>query len=112
MLGLLLVVLGIGSALVSARRLPPAMRGPPAAAMMGTLVSSSFLSNLEFKFFWALLTYVAISVTLAAQVGGEPRRLRAGDPVRRSVRMPLEPLSPGGRDTEVRSGGGRGEDGN
>ncbi|SDC38513.1 O-antigen ligase [Geodermatophilus telluris] len=64
-LGLVLVALGLGVALVSALRLPRDMRGPPAAAMLGTLVSSFFLSNLEFKFFWALLAYIAISVVLA-----------------------------------------------
>jgi hypothetical protein len=42
------------------------MRGPPVAALLGTLVSSIFLSNLEFKFFWAVLAYVTISETVAA----------------------------------------------
>lgn len=70
-LGLLLVVLGLGVALVSALRLPPSMRGPPVAAMVGTLVSSFFLSNLEFKFFWAVLAYVAIASTVAAALPGD-----------------------------------------
>jgi O-antigen ligase len=70
-LGLLLVVLGLSTALVGALRLPPAMRGPPVAALLGTVVSSFFLSNLEFKFFWAVLAYVAISTTVAA---GQERR--------------------------------------
>jgi hypothetical protein len=70
-LGLLLVVLGLSTALVGALRLPPAMRGPPVAALLGTVVSSFFLSNLEFKFFWAVLAYVAICTTVAA---GQERR--------------------------------------
>jgi O-antigen ligase len=65
-LGLLLVVLGLSTAMVGALRLPPAMRGPPVAALLGTVVSSFFLSNLEFKFFWAVLAYVAISTAVAA----------------------------------------------
>jgi O-antigen ligase len=65
LLGLLLVFLGLGAALLSAVRLPPAMRGPPVAALLGTFVSSFFLSNLEFKFFWAVLAYVAIAGTVA-----------------------------------------------
>jgi O-antigen ligase len=71
--GLLLVVLGLGVALVNAVRLPPAMRGPPLGAVLGTVVSSFFLSNLQFKFFWAVLAYVAVSATVAAAT-------RAGSP--------------------------------
>jgi O-antigen ligase len=66
-LGLLLVLLGFGLALRSAVRLPAAMRGPPVAALLGTLVSSIFLSNLEFKFFWAILAYVTISQSVAEE---------------------------------------------
>jgi O-antigen ligase len=64
-LGLLLVLLGLGVAVLSAVRLPRRMRGPPLGALLGTLVSSFFLSNLEFKFFWAVLTYVAICASVA-----------------------------------------------
>ncbi len=65
-LGLVLAVLGLGLALRSAWRLPTSMRAPPVAAILGTLVSSFFLSNLGYKFFWAVLTYVAVSETVAA----------------------------------------------
>jgi O-antigen ligase len=65
-LGLLLVVVGLTAALVSAFRLPASMRGPPVAALLGTCVSSFFLSNLEFKFFWAVLAYAAVTGTVAA----------------------------------------------
>jgi hypothetical protein len=42
------------------------------AALVGTVVSSFFLSNLEFKFFWAVLAFVAVSET----VGAAERRQR------------------------------------
>jgi O-antigen ligase len=76
-LGLLLVVVGLGLAVLGAVRLPAAMRGPPLAAILGTLVSSFFLSNLEFKFFWAVLAYVSISTAVAAAGSAQPvpRRL-------------------------------------
>lgn len=69
-LGLFLVALALGSSLVTALRLPESMRAPPAAAVVGTLLSSLFLSNLEFKFFWAVLAYVAISATVARHGSG------------------------------------------
>jgi hypothetical protein len=76
--GLLLLVLGLLTALVSALRLPRSMRAPPIAALLGTVVSSFFLSNLEFKFFWAVLAYVAVSETVAAaQETGPAVRLPA-----------------------------------
>ncbi len=65
-LGLVLVVLGFGTGLVTAVRLPRALRGPPAAALLGNLVSSFFLSNLEYKFFWAMLAYIVMSESVAA----------------------------------------------
>jgi O-antigen ligase len=65
-LGLALLVLGLGIGLLSALRLPSVLRGPPAAALLGNLVSSMFLSNLEYKFFWAMLAYVVMSESVAA----------------------------------------------
>jgi O-antigen ligase len=64
--GLALLVLGLAVAVVSAWRLPAAMRAPPLAALLSTVVSSFFLSNMNFKFFWAVIAYVAISETVAA----------------------------------------------
>jgi O-antigen ligase len=75
--GLALVVVGLWVGLVSAWRLPPSMRAPPMAALLGTVVSSFFLSNLGYKFFWAVLTYVAVSETVAAARA----RTTAGEPV-------------------------------
>ncbi len=59
-LGLLLVVVGLGLTMVDALRLPTALRAAPVAALVGTLVSSFFLSNLEYKFFWMVLAYVLL----------------------------------------------------
>jgi O-antigen ligase len=68
--GLLLLVLGLAVSLASALRLPPLMRAPPVAALASTAVSSFFLSNLNFKFFWAVLAYVAVCETVAAATRG------------------------------------------
>jgi len=64
--GLVLLLLGLAIGLVSAWRLPAAMRAPPMAALLSTVASSFFLSNMNFKFFWAVIAYVAISETVAA----------------------------------------------
>jgi O-antigen ligase len=64
--GLVLLLAGLGVALVSAWRLPAAMRAPPMAALLSTMVSSFFLSNMKFKFFWVVIAYIAISETVAA----------------------------------------------
>lgn len=63
--GLVLLLLGLVTAVRTAHRLPGRLRGPPMAALLGTIVSSVFLSNLEFKFFWAVLAYVVASSTVA-----------------------------------------------
>lgn len=63
--GLFLLVLGLLTSLRTAYRLPRTMRGPPMAALLGIIASSMFLSNLEFKFFWAVLAYVVASATVA-----------------------------------------------
>lgn len=64
--GLVLLVVGLVVSLVSAWRLPEALRAPPAAALVATVLSSFFLSNMKFKFFWAVLAYVAVSEVVAA----------------------------------------------
>ncbi len=57
-----LVLLGTGLVLTfrDIRRLPQRLRGPPLAAFIGTLTASMFLSNFEYKFFWLVLTFVAL----------------------------------------------------
>ena len=64
--GLVLLMVGLGVSLVSAWRLPAAMRAPPLAALLATMVSSFFLSNMKYKFFWAVIAYVAVCETVAA----------------------------------------------
>jgi len=64
--GLILLVLGLAASIGGALRLPAALRAPPTAALVATVVSSFFLSNMKFKFFWAVLAYVAVSETVAA----------------------------------------------
>jgi hypothetical protein len=64
--GLVLLIVGLVVAVVSAWRLPVGMRAPPLAALLSTVVSSFFLSNMNFKFFWAVIAYVAIAETVAA----------------------------------------------
>jgi O-antigen ligase len=64
--GLLLLLMALGVALAGALRLPVAMRGPPVAALLGIVSSGFFLSNLEYKFFWAVLMYVVVAESLAA----------------------------------------------
>lgn len=65
-LGLGLVIIGLAVALGGAVRLPTSMRAPPTAAVVATVVSSFFLSNLGYKFFWAVLIYAAVCETVAA----------------------------------------------
>ena len=88
--GLLLLVIGLGVALVSAWRLPAAMRAPPMAALLSTIVSSFFLSNMKFKFFWAVLTYVAVCETVAAisRAREKPALLTTGRLVPEEVKAP------------------------
>ena len=78
--GLLMLLLGLAVSLSSALSLPARFRGPPMAALVATMVSSFFLSNMKFKFFWAVLAYVAISETVAAasRARSEPLLLPAG----------------------------------
>lgn len=60
LLGLLLVAAALGATFRSAMALPPALRGPPLAAVAGTVFAAFFLSNLEYKFFWMVLIYAVI----------------------------------------------------
>jgi O-antigen ligase len=87
--GLVLLVVGLAVAVVSAWRLPVGMRAPPLAALLSTVVSSFFLSNMNFKFFWAVIAYVAIAETVAAAAatGEEPLPPAVGRlvPVERSA---------------------------
>ena len=80
--GLVLLSAGLFLTLVDALRLPVGVRGPPIAALAGTLAAGFFLSNLEFKFFWMMLAYVALVANCTDTPSGsvvEPdARYRAG----------------------------------
>lgn len=62
--GLLLLVLALGLTFREALRLPASLRGPPLSALAATVFAAFFLSNLEFKFFWMALIYVALNRNL------------------------------------------------
>jgi hypothetical protein len=63
--GLLLLFIVLTITVVEAVKLPPRLRGPPLAGLVGTLFAAMFLSNLEYKFFWMALCMVALSRSLA-----------------------------------------------
>jgi O-antigen ligase len=88
--GLVLLLIGLAIPLVDTARMPAALRGPPFGALVGTVISSFFLSNLEFKFFWVVLAYVALA-SLAPVV--EREKADAGTP----LDTPLGAPQPGGR---------------
>jgi O-antigen ligase len=71
--GLLLLIGGIAVSAASALRLPERMRAAPTAALLSTVVSSFFLSNMKFKFFWAVLAFVAVSEVVAAASSARPK---------------------------------------
>lgn len=77
-LGLFLVTLGLALSIRTALRLPKRLRGPPLAALVGTVFSGIFLSNIEFKFFWIVLAYVALCHQLATT---EPARVHSAETV-------------------------------
>ena len=83
--GLLLLTLGLLTALAEGARLPRAVRGPPVAALAGLVVAVFFLSSMEFKFFWMTLIMVALN----RQVYGGPAEPAAGAPAT-DVTTPVE----------------------
>jgi len=63
--GLLLLTAGLVASIVEAVRLPGGLRGPPLSGLVATVVAATFLSNLEFKFFWMALMLVVLSRNVA-----------------------------------------------
>lgn len=63
--GLILLVTGLLATALEALRLPDGLRGPPLSALAATVFAASFLSNLEFKFFWMALILVVMSRNVA-----------------------------------------------
>lgn len=72
--GLLLLVAAVSLTLAEATRLPSGLRAPPLAGFVATLFAAFFLSNLEYKFFWMALIYVALARNLAETEAKEERR--------------------------------------
>lgn len=73
LLGLILLVAGLLVSAFEAVRLPEDLRGVPLAALVATVFAASFLSNLEFKFFWMALILVVLSRNLAVSEAREAR---------------------------------------
>jgi O-antigen ligase len=59
-LGVLLLAAGLLATFSEALRLPAALRGAPLAGLAATVFAATFLSNLEFKFFWMALILVVL----------------------------------------------------
>lgn len=63
--GLVVLVAGLLASAADALRLPAGLRAPPLSALLATVFAASFLSNLEFKFFWMALILVVVSRNVA-----------------------------------------------
>lgn len=74
LVGLLLLVAALLTSAIEAARLPGVLRGPPLSALIATVFAASFLSNLEFKFFWMALILVVMSRNLSNFDASDPSR--------------------------------------
>jgi len=72
--GLILLFAVLSVTLAEAVKLPAQLRAPPLAGYVATLFAAFFLSNLEYKFFWMSLIYVALSRNLAKHEANEAHR--------------------------------------
>jgi len=61
-LGVILMTLGLIMTAREVLRLPPALRGPPLAGLVGVVFSNGFLSNIDFKYFWLAIIYCTLVV--------------------------------------------------
>lgn len=80
--GLALLGLGLVLTFRDIRRLPQRLRAPPLAAFIGTMTASMFLSNFEYKFFWFVLTYVALCRSASYDIPGLDQPEPAPEPAR------------------------------
>jgi O-antigen ligase len=78
--GLLLLLTGLLLTVLEAWRLPVGLRGPPLAALAATITAAFFLSNLEFKFFWMSLMFVALARNVAQAEAKAPAVTEPGKP--------------------------------
>ena len=69
-LAALVLLVALGLTYQSMRWLPPDRRGVPIAALTGLLVTNTLLSNLDFKYFWLVLMYVAWVVAVHRRPAG------------------------------------------
>lgn len=87
--GLVLLAAGLAVTFLDALRLPAAARAAPLAALCGTVFAGFFLSNLEYKFFWMVLAYVAMSRSSADLPGSvSPQRAGTAPQTARKVTTP------------------------
>jgi O-antigen ligase len=63
-LGVVLLAAGLSVSVSEALRLPAGLRGPPLSGLAATVFAATFLSNLEFKFFWMAFMIIALSRNL------------------------------------------------
>jgi O-antigen ligase len=61
-LGVILMTLALIMTAREVLRLPPALRGPPLAGLVGVVFSNGFLSNIDFKYFWLAIIYCTLVV--------------------------------------------------
>lgn len=59
---LALALLGLGLTAADLLRMPPTLRGPPLAALVGVLVGNMFVANFDYKYFWLALIYATLVV--------------------------------------------------
>ena len=59
-LGIVLLAAALLASFAEAWRLPAGLRSPPLAGLAATVFAATFLSNLEFKFFWMALMLVIL----------------------------------------------------
>jgi O-antigen ligase len=66
LLGMALVVTAFGLTFRDVRSIPRPRRAGALAGLVALLVTATFLSNLEFKYFWVVLLYVSVASDPAA----------------------------------------------
>lgn len=66
-IGVMLLAAGLWLAIRGAARLPRSVRGPPLAAITALVIANVFLNNLEFKYFWLVLIYAAITIAVVEE---------------------------------------------
>lgn len=74
LLGAVLLVVAYALTLLTASRLPRDLRGPCVGALVGLAVASSLISNLIFKYFWLVPTYVLVAAAASRRAAAAGRR--------------------------------------